>query len=168
MIGLQITLRVRKGVVGVMVRVLVPVESRSKSYYAAHRSEILARAKVRRDANADLYRERARGLRERNIELSRERGREAARRWRERNLELNRKRHILYFRKWRDLHRYKHRAIRNAQQTVSLGDCCELCGCKGDLMRFLVDYDYPKIVVTVCRECRGWARGSLRVLEGGN
>jgi hypothetical protein len=153
-----------------MVRVLVPVESRSKSYYVAHRSEILARAKVRRDANADLYRERgrkaARRWRERNLELCRERGREAARRWRERNPVLNRKRHIGYFRKWRDSHRDKHRAIRNAQQTVPLGDYCELCGCEGDLMRFLVDYDYPKIVVTVCRECRGLARRSLRVLEG--
>jgi hypothetical protein len=129
---------------------------------------MLARAKVRRDANDDLYRERARGWRERNLELYRERGREAARRWRERNLALNRERQIGYFRKWRDLHRYKHRAIRNAQQTVPLGDYCEFCGCEGDLMRFLVDYGYPKIVVTVCRGCRGWARRSLRVLEGGD
>lgn len=133
MIGLRITLRVRKGVVGVMVRVLVAVEGR-----------------------------------ERGLELKRARNREVVRRWRERNLELNRKRQILYFRKWRDSHRDKHRAIRNAQQTVPLGGCCELCGCEGGLMRFLVDYNYPKIVVTVCRGCRGWARRSLRVLDGGN
>lgn len=117
-----------------------------------HRSEIRARAKLRREANLDYYREL---------------GREAARRWRGRNLALNRERHIGYFRKWRDSHRDRHRAIRNAQQSVPLGGCCELCGCKGDLMRFLVDYAYPKLVVTVCRVCRGWARRSVRALEGG-
>jgi hypothetical protein len=25
-------------------------------------------------------------------------------------------------------------------------------------MRFLPDYNYPKVVVTVCRDCRGWIR----------
>jgi len=95
-----------------------------KSYYSAHRSEVLARAKHRREANPELYRER---------------GRKAQRRW-------------------RDSHRDKHRAIRNAQQTVPLGDCCEFCGSKDDLMRFLPDYNYPKVVVTVCRDCRGWIR----------
>jgi hypothetical protein len=108
-----------------------------------HRSEILARNKRRREANLELYRER---------------GREASQRWREHNLELNRERHREYFRRWRNSNRDKHRAIRNAQQTVPLGDCCEFCGSKDDLMRFLPDYDYPKVVVTVCRGCRGWIR----------
>jgi len=113
--------------------------SNSKSYYSTHRSEILARAKLRREANPELYRERVR-------------------RWRERNLKLNRKRQIQYFRKWRGSHRDKYRAIRHAQQAVSLGSCCEFCGSKDDLMRFLPDYNYPKVVVTVCRDCRGWIR----------
>ena len=114
-----------------------------KSYYSAHRSEILARAKLRREANPELYRERAR---------------KSVRRWRELNPELNRERQIKYFRKWRGSHRDKYRAMRNAQQTIPIGDCCELCGSKDDLMRFLPDYNYAKIFVTVCRDCRGWIR----------
>jgi len=91
---------------------------------------------------------------ESNPELNRE----GILRWRERNPELNRERQIRYFRKWRGSHRDKHRAIRNAQQTVPLSSCCEFCGSVSDLMRFHPDYDYPLIVVTVCRECRGWIR----------
>jgi hypothetical protein len=86
------------------------------------------------------------------------RNREAVRRWRASNPELNRERQIKYFRKWRGSHRDKHRAIRNAQQTVPLGGRCEFCGSTDDLMRFHPDYGYPLIVVTVCRECRGWIR----------
>jgi hypothetical protein len=112
-------------------------------YYLAHRSEILARAKVRREANLELYRECSR---------------EAQRRWRELNLELNRKRQIKYFRNWRDSHYNMHCAIKIARNTVPLGSCCEFCGSKDDLMRLLPDYDYPKVVVTVCRDCRGWIR----------
>ena len=115
----------------------------SHAYYLAHRSEILARGKVRREANLEFYREH---------------GREAQKRWRELHLEVNRERHIEYFRKWRGSHRDKHRAIRNAQQTVPLGSCCEFCGSVDDLMRLLPDYVYPKVVVTVCRDCRGWIR----------
>jgi hypothetical protein len=37
-----------------------------------------------------------------------------------------------------------------------LGFCCEFCGSVVDLMRCHPDYDYPLIVVTVCRECRSW------------
>jgi hypothetical protein len=111
----------------------------SHAYYLAHRSEILARAKVRREANSELYRERSR-------------------RWRELHPEVNRERHIKYFRKWRDSHRDKHRAIRNAQQTVPLGDCCEFCGSVDDLRRFHPDYNYPFVIVTVCREWRGRIR----------
>lgn len=112
-------------------------------YYLARRSEILARAKVRREANPELYRERSRN---------------SVRRWRELNPEANRERSINYFRKWRGSHRDKHCAIRNAQQTVPLGSCCEFCGSRDDLMRLLPDYAYPKVVVTVCRDCRGWIR----------
>ena len=86
-------------------------------------------------------------------------------RWRERNPELNRERHREYFKRWRGSHRKIHRAIRLAQACVPLGSCCELCGSVGDLMRFHPDYDYPLIVVTVCRECRSWIRGFSGVVK---
>lgn len=75
---------------------------------------------------------------------------------RESNSDLNRERQREYFKRWRGSHRKVHRAIRLAQACVPLGSCCELCGSVGDLMRFHPDYDYPLIVVTVCRECRSW------------
>ena len=109
----------------------------------AHRSEILARVKARREANLELYRERSR---------------KSVRRWRELNLEVDRKRHIKYFRKWRASHRDRYNAISIAKRTVPLGSCCEFCGSVDDLMRFLPDYNYPKVVVTVCRVCRSWIR----------
>lgn len=86
------------------------------------------------------------------------RNRETVRRWRERNPELNRKRQCEYFRRWRSSHRNVHRSIRIAQTCVPLGSCCEFCGSTDDLMRFHPDYGFPLIVVTVCRECRGWIR----------
>jgi hypothetical protein len=45
----------------------------SHIYYLAHRSEILARAKLRREATPELYRERIRRWREVNLKLNRKR-----------------------------------------------------------------------------------------------
>lgn len=115
------------------------------SYYSLHRSEILERWKLYYESHRDVV-------------LKRNEDRRAS------HIELSRKREIVYFRRWRDSHRDKHRAIRLAQQTVPLGSCCEFCGSVGDLMRFHPDYDFPKVVVTVCRECRGWVRCSMVVV----
>lgn len=114
-----------------------------ESYYSAHRSEVLARAKRRREANIELYRERSR---------------ESVRRWRECHVELNSKRQVKYNKKWRESHRDKYRTHERAKHNISLGSCCKFCGSKDDLMRFLPDYDYSDVVVTVCRECRAWVR----------
>src|SRR3990172_1670332 len=119
------------------------------SYYSTHRSEVLAKAKVRRDDNLELYRER---------------GREASKRWRDANLELSRERVRVARRCWRDSHRDYYRVMRNAQQTIPLGDCCEVCGSVDGLMRFLPDFGHSKVVVTVCRGCRGWVRRSLAIV----
>jgi hypothetical protein len=115
----------------------------SHAYYLAHRSEILARAKCRREADPELVRKQRR---------------EGMQRWRERNLELSRERGRENYRRWRDSNRDKHRAIKNAQQIVPLGDCCELCGSKSNLMRFLPDSNFPKIAITICRQCRIWVK----------
>ena len=113
------------------------------AYYLAHRSEVLARARSEREANPELYRER---------------NRKSMRVWRERNLELSRERGREYFRRWRDSNPDKRRVIKNAQQAVPLGDCCEFCDSKANLMRFLPDSDFPKIVITICRQCRTWVK----------
>jgi hypothetical protein len=80
--------------------------------------------------------------------------RDSVRRWRVANPELNRLRQCEYFKRWRG----SHRSIRLAQRCVPLGVECEFCGSVVDLMRFHLDYDFPLVVVTVCRVCRGWVR----------
>ena len=120
----------------------------SKAYYLAHRSGILEYSK--------LWRESHRGV-------ARKRGREGSKRWRDSHRELYNERQCVHSKRWRNSHRKVFRAIHFAQVCVPLGSCCEFCGSVDDLMRFHPDYDFPLIVVTVCRECRGWIRGWIIV-----
>jgi len=122
--------------------------ARSKRYYLAHRAKMLALSKRWRAAHHSEFRI-------------------YKKRWREANLALHRFRSIGYFRKWRDSHNFKNRCIQSARDRFPLGGCCEFCGSTVDLMRFLVEYKIPvDFVLTVCRECRGFARKSLAVSEG--
>jgi hypothetical protein len=119
--------------------------SNSESYYFRHRSARLAYAKRYYLAHHSEIRARQKCRRLRN-------------------LDSYRKRELDNCRRWRKVNRDKCSAIKFAQNHFPLGGCCEFCGSKDDLMRFLPDYNYPKIVVTVCRDCRGWIRRQ-RVLD---
>jgi hypothetical protein len=113
------------------------------SYYLAHRAERLAYSKSHR-AERLVCQRRARL---RKIGLYRVKGYVSLKRWRKANPD-------------------KMRAIRFAQYHFPLGNCCEFCGSKVGLYRFLVEYVVPvDFVVTVCCFCRSYVRKSLRVME---
>lgn len=41
----------------------------------------------------------------------------------------------------------------NIAHKISLGYCCELCDSIEKLERHHLDYKYPEIIVTLCKEC---------------
>jgi hypothetical protein len=118
----------------------------SESYYLRHRAEILAYSKQYYEAHRVERSVSKKCARLRKIGLYRANELRNCKRWRVVNLD-------------------KYRAMKFAQNHVPLGDCCEFCGSKVDLTRFLPDYAFPVIVVTICRFCRGSVRKSLVVCE---
>ena len=119
----------------------------NRSHYLAHRSEILEYQKRNYLAHRSERLEYSKRYRESHREA------ETARfkLWRKSHREAE----LARGKRWRNSNRKVYRAIKLAQFCIPLGSCCEFCGSVDKLMRFHPDYDFPLIVVTVCRHCRG-------------
>lgn len=71
-------------------------------------------------------------------------------------------------REWNKRYKDNHKHIKNAQQlaerNIPLGDKCELCPEDDihteNLERHHPDYDYPLIIITVCKECHSYITNS--------
>lgn len=83
---------------------------------------------------------------------------ESNKRWRDNNRQVYREQHRKNKKVYQERHPKEYRAIQNARNNIPLGTCCEFCRSVEDLMRFHPDYDYPLIILTVCRECRSWIK----------
>jgi len=115
-------------------------------YYEAHRAERLAYSK-------------------RYYESHRAGKLASQRRHRLRKIDEYRAKELVNSKRWRKANPDKLRAIKFVQYHFVLGECCEFCGSKVGLVRFLVEYKVPvDFVVTICKFCRSYARKSLKLV----
>jgi hypothetical protein len=112
-----------------------------QAYYQAHRPAYRAYYKAHRQKILGQIREWQKNHPEQE--------RERRRKWRENNPKKKQAQNVI------------SHGNRRGKIDYPLADACEFCGASGKLEHGHIDYDYPKIYLTVCRACNVWMNKPL-------